>query len=253
MEELKSYYAKQKEAKEKALLELQISLSSFEEKTAAEKRFYENEIDTLKDALVSARDEGEVLLTLVDASRIEADKAFKQAEILTKETLEKEKALAKAEHTLEELEKHVAALTLDHHALQEIASRRLKELNTLRVQFYQSQLLAENYQNQVERARAYFKAQRNELPPSKPPEAKTPLLQTLEKDKGTIKQAYDQMFKDYHLLKSTLDKGKSPTSLVEELKEKKQKLEQTKSELVGIEREIFIIKKGLQEKGSYAS
>lgn len=253
MEELKSYYAKQKEAKEKALLELQISLSSFEEKTATEKRSYENEIDTLKDELVSARDEGEVLLTLVDASRLENDKAFKQTEILKQDIFEKEKGLAEAQHTLEELEKHVAALTLDHHTLQEIASKRLKELNTLRVQVYQLQLLAENYQNQVERARAYFKAQKKEPPPSKPPEDKTLILQTLEKDKGTIKKAYDQIFKDYQVLKSTIDKGESPTSLMEELKEKKQKLEQTKSELVGIEREIFIIKKGLQEKGSYAS
>jgi len=37
------------------------------------------------------------------------------------------------------------------------------------------------------------------------------------------------------------------TKLTSEVKEKKKKLEQKKSELIGIEREIFVTKKGLQQ------
>lgn len=247
MEELKSYYAKQKEAKEKVLQELQISLHSFEEETATEKRSFENEIDTLKEELVSSRDEGEGLLSLVDASRIESDKTLKQNEALTQETIEGQRELSQAQDDLDKLEERYVELTIDHRSLEEIASKRLKELNNLRVEVYQARLLAENYQNQVERARAYFKAQKKETVISKPPEDKSAILKTLEKDKGMIKKAYDKILTDYQSLKAAL----SPND--QELKEKKQKLEQTKSELVGIEREIFIIKKGLQEKGSYTS
>ncbi|MCP5505708.1 MAG: hypothetical protein H7A38_02365 [Chlamydiales bacterium] len=247
MEELKSYYAKQKEAKEKALQELHISLNSFEEKTATEKRSYENEIDTLKDELSSSRDEGEVLLTLVDASRLESDKAMKQSETLTQEVIDREHELSQAQDDLEKLEERMAQLTVEHRSIEEIATERLKELNQLRVEVYQAKLLAETYQKQVEKARAYFKAQKKEgqpLQPPPPPEDKTNILKTLEQDKAVIKKAYDQMLHDYQALKG------APEA---ELKEKKAMLERTKSELVGIEREIFILKKGLQEKGSYTS
>ena len=147
------------------------------------------------------------------------------------------------------------------------------ELNALRVDLYQSRLLTEGYQKQVERARAYFKAQRKEQksPPIKevrsiPQENEGNLiLKTLEKDKGMIKKAYDKILDDYQKLKASFEEGslklqKAPDEVLGigvnrlslEVKEKKQKLEQTKSELIGIEREIFIIKKGLQEKGSFA-
>ncbi|QVL58198.1 MAG: hypothetical protein KFB93_03720 [Simkaniaceae bacterium] len=273
MEELKSYYAKQKEGKEKALQELQISLHSFEEKTATEKRSLENEIDDLKEELSSSREEVEVLLSLVDASRIESDKVYKQSETLSSDSIELGRELEALKADLEETREKLSVFEIKHREISEIASKRLKELNSLRVDLYQSRLLTEGYQKQVERARAFFKAQRKEqkalpvkeIPPSLKEKEDNLILKTLEKDKGMIKKAYDQTLNDYQNLKAALEEGnlklkKAPDEalgmevnrLSLEIKEKKQKLEQTKSELIGIEREIFIIKKGLQEKGSFA-
>ena len=75
-----------------------------------------------------------------------------------------------------------------------------------------------------------------------------------------IKKVYDQILDDYQKVKKAFDEGtaklkKAPdailaeevTKLTSEVKEKKKKLEQTKSELIGIEREIFVTKKGLQQ------
>jgi DNA repair exonuclease SbcCD ATPase subunit len=245
MEELKTYYAKQKKAKEQAVQELQISLHSFEEKTATEKRFFEHEIDTLKEELISARDEGQILLGLVDASRIESDKTFKQNETLLQETIEGQRELARAHDDLEKLEERHAQLTIEHRDLEAQASKRLQELNTLRVEVYQAKLFAENYRNQVEKARAYFKAQKKEAPLPKPPEDQNSLLKTLEKDKEAMKEVYEQLLTEYQGIKT------APERSSQELKEKKQKLEKTKATLVGIERDIFVIKKGLQEKGAY--
>ena len=272
MEELKIYYAKQKEGKEKALQELQISLHSFEEKTAAEKRTLENEIDTLKDELSSSREEVEVLLSLVDASRIESDKIFKKSESLIAESVEIYREIETSKIDLEAMSEKLSKLEKEHTEISVVAGQRLKELNTLRVELYQSRLLSEGYQKQIQRAREYFLAQKKEQ--KKPPVKEETLFQdsgqqlilkTLENDKGIIKKAYDQTLDDYQKLKRDLEEGslklvKAPddalglelSQLKSEVKEKKMKLEQTKSELIGIEREIFIIKKGLQEKGSFA-
>lgn len=273
MEELKSYYAKQKEGKEKALQELQISLHSFEEKTAAERRSLENEIDNLKDELSSSCEEVEVLLSLVDASRIESDKVYKQSEVLSSNSIELQRELEAMRADLEDSREKLSIFEIKHQEVSKIAGQRLKELNGLRVDLYQSRLLAEGYQKQVARARAYFKAQKKEPKASPSNElSQTPqgkgeglVLKALEKDKGMIKNAYDQILDDYQKLKGVFDeenlklkKAPDETLGIEvdrlnvEVKEKKKKLEQTKAELIGIEREIFIIKKGLQENGSFA-
>ncbi|MCB1081921.1 MAG: hypothetical protein KDK63_02115 [Chlamydiia bacterium] len=254
MEELKSYYAKQKESKEKALKDLQISLHSFEEKTATEKRILEGEIDTLKEETTTAREEGEVLLSLVDASRIESDKIFKRNETLSKEIHEKEKALSSLEVDLENLQKKQEAQTENLISLRETAAKRLKELNTLRVAHYQAQLLAESYQAQVEKARAYFKAQKKEQSAAVPKQVQNlcgydredprALLKSLEENKSAAKKAYDLSLQTYEALKKT---ASDPTT--EEIKEKKKAVDHAKSHLVNIEREIFVTKKRLQETG----
>ncbi|MDN3509048.1 MAG: hypothetical protein P0S93_03385 [Candidatus Neptunochlamydia sp.] len=273
MEELKGYYAKEKGGKEKALKELQISLHSFEEKTATEKRVLENEIDKLKEELSSSREEIEVLLSLVDASQIESDKFYKQSETLSIDSIELQRELEALKVDLEQTREKFTNFVIKHQKVSKIAGQRLKELNALRVDLYQSRLLTKGYQKQIERARAYFKAKQKEQKAT--PIKETPIipkenegnlvLKMLEKDKVMIKKIYDQTLKDYQKLKTAFDEGNlklqkaadealsiEVNRLDVQVKEKKQKLEQTKSELIGIEREIFIIKKGLQEKGSFA-
>lgn len=265
MEELKNYYAKVKEGKEKALSELQVSLQSFEEKTAAEKRTLDQEIETLKEELLSSREEVESLLNLVEASRIEADKVYKQSDHLTQESLEAHRELQTLKLNLSEGMTKLSALEKEHAAMEKLSSERLKSLNTFRVELYQSRLLNDNYQKQIQRARDYFLAQKKksaQAPTVVEAKGQKLILQTLEKDKGMIKKAYDQMLDEYQAVKKALDEGtarlkKAPDdalaleveSLSSEAKEKKQKLEQTKSELIGIEREIFVVKKGLQQQG----
>lgn len=262
MEELKNYYAKMKNGKEKALEDLQISLHSFEEKTAVEKRVQDKEIETLKDELSSAREEVEALLNLIEASRIESDKVYKQSDILTHESLEKHREMESLKLNLQEKLGKLSELEERHDFITQVSGERLKTLNTFRVELYQSRLLNENYQKQIQRAREYFLSQKKKTSVLASPlkdKSQHLVLQTLEKDKGMIKKIYDQILDDYQKVKKAFDEGaaklkKTPddilaeevTKLTSEVKEKKKKLEQTKSELIGIEREIFVTKKGLQ-------
>ncbi|MCB1107698.1 MAG: hypothetical protein KDK76_06360 [Chlamydiia bacterium] len=269
MEELKSYYAKMSARKEKAVNDLQISLHSFEEKTAAEKRTQEKEIETLKEELSSAREEMDALLNLVEASRIESDKVYRQSDELSRESLKMHREIEGLKLRLNEGEKVLSHLENEHETLLQTARERLKVLNYVRVELYQSRLLNDGYQKQIKKAREYFQAQKEKIIPKNVPVQKKSehlILKTLEKDKGMIKKIYDQILDDYQKVKSALDEGsirlkKAPDEalsievnrLMGEVKEKKQKLEKTKAELVGIEREIFAIKKGLQERGALGS
>ena len=263
MEELKNYYAKMKNGKEKALEDLQISLHSFEEKTAVEKRVQDKEIETLKEELSSAREEVEALLNLIEASRIESDKIYKQSDALTHESLEMHREVEVLKLNLHEKISKLSELEERHDFITQVSGERLKTLNTFRVELYQSRLLNENYQKQIQRAREYFLSQKKKGSTSESPlkeKSQHLALQTLEKDKGMIKKIYDQILDDYQKVKKAFDEGtaklkKAPdailseevTKLTSEVKEKKKKLEQTKSELIGIEREIFVTKKGLQQ------
>jgi len=266
MEELKSYYAKMKEGKENALNDLQVSLHSFEEKVAMEKRVLDQEIETLKEELSSSREEVEALLSLIEASRIEAEKVYKQSDALTLETLENHRELESIKLKFKASETALSTLEKEHEDAQGALKDRLKKLNTYRVELYQARLLSETYQKQLKKAREYFLAQKKSAPQEKRDEIKsksqTLILETLEKDKGTIKKIYDEILQDYTNVKKALEDGsaqleKAPddalaqevAKLAQEVKERKEKLEKTKSELIGIEREIFITKKGLQQQG----
>ncbi|MEM8728034.1 MAG: hypothetical protein AAGE99_04920 [Chlamydiota bacterium] len=273
MEELKHYYATEKEGKEKALEQLRVSLRSFEEKRAVEKGVLENEIDRLKGELASSGEEAEVLLNLVDVSRIESDKFYQQSETLATESIALQRELETFKVDLEQTREKLSRFEIKHREVSNIAGQRLKQLNALRVDLYQSHLLIEGYREKVERGRLYVQAKQKEetaVPvqgvASMPKEnERCPALKTLEKDKKTIKNNYDQTLKGYRKLKKALDEGNlklrkgADKALKVEMnrldagvKEKKMELEQTKSELIGIEREIFIIKKRLREKGSFA-
>ncbi|NRA90995.1 MAG: hypothetical protein HRU43_07735 [Simkaniaceae bacterium] len=266
MEELKSYYAKMKEGKENALNDLQVSLHSFEEKVAMEKRVLDQEIETLKEELSSSREEVEALLSLIEASRIEAEKVYKQSDALTLETLENHRELESINLKFKASETALSTLEKEHRDAQGALKDRLKKLNTYRVELYQARLLSETYQKQLKKAREYFLAQKKSAPQEKRDEIKsksqTLILETLEKDKGMIKKIYDEILQDYTNVKKALEDGsaqleKAPddalaqevAKLAQGVKERKEKLEKTKSELIGIEREIFITKKGLQQQG----
>ncbi len=255
MEELRSYYAKQKKAKEKAVADLQLSLQSFEEKTAIESRIQDKEIETFKEELHSSRSEVEALLNLVEVSQIESDKIHKQSDGLAKESLEMHREIEILKEKLEGQTEKLELLEKEHVTFSELAKERLKTLNTYRVELHQARILNETYQKQLQKARDYFLSQRKA-----PPTPQVGVLETLEKNKGRVKKSYDQILDAYQKLRTSLEEKKlvkAPDEalaleikkLTSGVKEQKKTLEKTKSELVSIEREIFVVKKGLQEEG----
>lgn len=271
MEELKSHYHRKKAISEKTVNELQLSLHSLEEKANFERRTLEKEVEALKEELLSSREEKEALLGLVETSRIESDKIYKQSTTLLNESPTMQRTIETLKIKLEEEVLRLSEIDKNHEELTKIAATRLKELNSCRVELYQANLLNESYQNQLKRAREYFLAQKKKEVKKEPIAVQVDqndqlALQTLEKDKGSIKQNYDKILDEYQMLKTALEEGqlklkKAPKEelilevqkLNNEVKEKKKKLEHTKAELIGIEREIFSLKKGLQEKGAFAS
>ncbi|MBF5059724.1 hypothetical protein [Candidatus Neptunochlamydia vexilliferae] len=261
MEELRSYYAKQRRAKEKAVADLQLSLQGFEEKTAIESRVQEKEIETLKEELHSSRSEVEALLNLVEVSQIESDKTHKQSDGLIKESLEMHREIEILKDKLDGQKERLAFLEKEHATFAELSKERLKTLNTYRVELHQARALNETYQKQLQKAREYFRSQKKVAPPQT--SNQKGVLEALEKDKGRIKESYDQILESYQTLRTSLEEKKATLAKapdealafeVEKLtlgvKERKKIFEKTKSELVSLEREIFVIKKGLQEEGA---
>jgi len=264
MEEWKSDYIKEKQKKKKAIHALELCLHDAEDKSEAKRKGFENEINTLKKKLSSSREEVQVLLNLVDASQIESDKVYKQNETLSRDCIDLERELESLKIEQKKAEEKLGFFQSKEQEMSKVASERLKALNALRTDLYQSNLLIEDYQKRIEKARTYFKiARKNEKTTSKEG-LDNARLETLEKDKRAIKKIYDQTFKDYQKLKKACDqisfkvqKVSDQTLSIEAenlscaLKEKRKKLDQVKAKLVDIEREIFILKKSLREKQSF--
>ncbi|MCB1084784.1 MAG: hypothetical protein KDK60_01635 [Chlamydiia bacterium] len=269
MEELKSYFVLEKERKEKAMRDLQLSLHSSEEKAASEKRVQEKEVESLKEELTSAREEIEALLGLVDACQIEANKVAEQHATLSIESLSMHREIELYKISDAEKQEQIESLKKEHEALSLEVKKRLKTLNTYRVELLQSRMLFEEQQGQLKRARDYFHAQKKSAAPPKQENKALAdrgqhlVLQTLEQDKGKIKSTYNQILHDTEALQRAIEEGelklkkapdealsKEVAHLTSEMKEKKKFLQQTKSELIGIEREIFVLKKQLQHSGT---
>ena len=241
-----------------------------------ERRSLEREIEELKEHHQSLQNEVEALLSLVEGSRIESEKVLKQNEALSAESLAQHREIETMKQELDTVRETMEELKISHESLSLSAKERLNALNAKRVELHQTRLLVEDYEKQIKRAREYFLAQKKGQPVPKEEKPKPSpatndrgqqlILQTLEKDKGMIKKIYDQIQEDFLTLKKVLEEEKvnlekapdeeghvEVKKLGAQVLEKKKKLEQTKAELIDIEREIFVIKKGLQEKGAFAN
>jgi len=258
MEELKSFYSNQTGKKDKIISDLKLSIYSLDEKSSRERRTFDREVEGLKEQQKSLQDEVEALLSLVEGSRIESEKVFRHSDALSSESLAQHREIETLKQELKSTEETMEELSSRHESLSLSAQERLQALNTKRVELYQSRLLIEGYEKQLQRAREYFLAQKKPQPTTAP-------LQTLEQEKGMIKKVYDQIQEEFLALKRVLEEErvkleKMPDeSLHSEVKKlsgqvalKKKELEQVKGELIDIERDIFFHKKGLQEKGSFA-
>lgn len=273
MEEVKNFYAQQRIRGEKNVEDLKISLHSSEEKSRIQRRALEKEMEEVKQLLKTSQDEVESLLSLVEASQVEAGKIFKNRDVLLQEALSQHRQLATLQQKLTGAQAKCKVLDENHERLSCMAKTRLKMLNYVRVELYQKQILIEGFEKQIKRAREYFLSQKRiETSKQKLPSVSSldkgerQALQALEKNKGLIKKTYDQISKDFQSAKEAFEERKLQLektfdpevevmvkNLDVQLKQKKKELEQTKAELIGLEREIFVTKKGLQANGAFAS
>ena len=270
MEELKKYYLNLKKEGDKSVADLKLSLHTSSEKAASEKRLVESEVEKLQKQLDASHEEVKALLQLVEASRVEAEKSHLINETLSAESLKQHRTIEtlklQTDESLEELE----SLQEQHLRLLEENRTRLKKLNKARTEYAQMQLLFEAAQEDFQKFRSVILNQRQKLqekttpvsePPAPPAESKKRsdrgqqlILKTLEKDKATIKKVYEQIQKDHEKLtlmlkEAVANEEEHVHTLENQVLEKKKKLEQTKSELISLEREIFVVKKGMQQEG----
>lgn len=272
MEELKKYYHKLKKEGDQSVAELKVSLHTIGEKAASEKRQVESEAERLQKQLSASHDEMQALLQLVEASRVEAEKNHRQNETLSAESLKQHRQVETLKLQADECMEQLESLQEQHTRLLAENRNRLKKLNHARTEYAQMQLLFDVAQKDFQKFRAVILNQRQQLQekpavkappkaakaPSKPKPSEDRshqlVLKTLEKDKRTIKKMYEQMQKDHTKLTTMLKEAKANEeehvhTLENQVLDKQKKLEQTKSELVSLEREIFVVKKGMQQQG----
>ncbi|NGX50351.1 MAG: hypothetical protein K1060chlam2_00196 [Chlamydiae bacterium] len=263
MEEVRSFFSKERERRERVLTDLHLSLQSSEEKNVTERRTLSGEVEELKSKQRALQDEVEVLLNLIEGSRIESEKVFGRSETLSSESLAQHREIETLKQELTSEQERLGEIQKSYGSLSLSAQERLKELNTKRVELHQAEQFIESYKEQIKRARDYLFAQKKGEP-DQSEVGEEVILQNLEKEKGAVKKSYDQLQEDFLALKKThqdervkleREPDEELSAEVERLgklaSEKKRDLEQARAELVSIEREIFITKKGLQERGSY--
>ncbi len=246
MEEGRKFASEKKEEHEQTLAKLRTSIHHLEEKSASDIRLFEREQESLQEELGKAKEEITKLLGLVEGSSIETEKMFKQYQTLSEKSLEDHREKTTLQVSLRERERVLDELQTAHKKLQTDEKEHLDHLNNYRVELYQTKNLLESYIKKSEEKKG--EAQKVEVKPaerSKDALARTQhlILQALEKDKSKIKSAYETVLSEYKELKSS--DADSEQTLA-----KKQKLEQTKSELMAIEREIFVHRKKMQEQGA---
>ena len=268
MEELRKHYFTLKQDGEKSIADLKIALHTLKEKGASERRLLESEGEKLLEGLKQSQDEKIALLQLVDASQVEAEKTYKQNATLSAESLQQHRLIESLKlKTSESLDK-LEVIGEEHEGLTRVNEERLKKLNYLRTEYAQMQLLFEASIDNFQKYRSLILSQRKQLQEKAAPISKKPIseappnvkeegmltLKMLEKDKVGIKKTYKQI-QDGHkklallLKEAKLKEEETVPSLENQVQEEQKKLEQTKAILVALEREIFVLKKGMQQQG----
>lgn len=243
MEEVKSHYETLKEDENETLLKLKQALQSLNEKSGIERRGLENECEALTTRIAKTQEDVDDLVHLVDASHVEAEKAYKQNEHLSAESLVHHREIVSLRQSLEESQDQLSVIKASHAEKEVSVKALLKRLNNYRVELYQSRTLVDGYLAKLKVARKLFLQGSEKKKVEAKPKAQRGqflVLETLEKDKATIRGIYDQLLAEYKALEKT-----------DSTDGKKKKLEQTKAELISIEREIFSIKKGMQQTGAF--
>jgi len=267
MEEVRFFYKRQWKGNEDAAAGMRLSLHTLEEKGASERRVLEREGDELQEELKRQGETIAALHQLVNASRIEAEKMQHQSDHLTEESLQHIREIGALEKEKEGTKKQADFMRVERQEMRRLLKKQLDALNFSRVEYFQSEIYNETYRLNLQKCRGVILSQRERLKQEVAPPTND--LKSLEQDKFMKKKQYDQILVEEKRLR---EKHKELVSLIAKIsddeervhlalqekelkakyKERKGKLERTKAELIGIEREIFIIKKGMQQQGTPA-
>ncbi len=268
IKEVKEFYDEQKKSKDQSILELRHSLHHLNEKKAREKGALKSEIKTLQNQLQEGKNEIKALLQLVDASQLESEKTHRQNQNLVQESLKQHRRSKRLELQTDQSLAELKSVKKERDDLARQADSRLKKLNYVRMERAQIQLLFDAAGTGGKKSSSHILSlvrRPSHIIPSSPlasaTQEKTDLfphekrLQKLKRDQEMAKGVYVNIQKNYQALLLRLRKATknekeamqvSGSRLLSQLKD-------TKSNLISIEREIFVCKKRMQEEGLQVS
>lgn len=262
LSELQSNYRKYSEEKKAHISALKNDLQSAEELSRSEKKIIQIELERAQEKLAAAEKQAPLLLNLVEASHVEAEKSFKQNQMLSQKSLEDFRIKASLENLLGEEQEQLGQLKEQNQKLLKKYQDNLGALNASRVELYQAALLLEECKKRLEMDRqgAFDQSSYSNNQPQKKLEGfslKTVshLLQTLHNEKIQLKKSYALHLQELQAVKYDLEKrmhrGEEDFSQIHKLafEKKRKKLEEVKLQLTIIERKIFVTKKEMQQKG----
>ena len=292
LEEVKQFFQNEKQNMDTVISDLQLSFAASKEASNIEKTEAEKNIQSLNEKIKKMEDEVQSLLSLVDATCSESDRIYKQNDFLSAESLNHYREIAALTLSIKKCQNQIKEAENILFATEEESKKRLEELNRYRVEYFQLQLITTSLQTDLKKYRNVILNQRDLLkaikdnhtvekkqpeqmtffPPAFPSKEQSQMvtLKTLEKEKVVLKKIYDHATEENKTLKEELKRialrlskatstedsfrlEKEEINLQGKLEEKKSEMEQAKAALIRQEREIFVIKKGMQEQGVSAS
>lgn len=287
VEEVDHLFQKEKQNTTTIISDLNLSFTAYKEASSLAKKEDEKTIQTLQEKIKKREDEVESLLRLVDATCIESDRIYKQNDFLSAESLNHYRELSNLTLSIKKCQNQLKEAENRIEITEEESKKRLKELNKYRVEYFQLQLITTSLQSDLKKYRNVILNQRDLLkaikdtqslekkqleqmtfftpPPPSKDQSQIVALKVLEKEKAGLKKIYDQATEEQRILKEELKKislriskmasgedlrlEEEEKNLQGKLEEKKSEIEQAKAALIRQEREIFMIKKGMQEQG----
>lgn len=265
IEEVETFYTSRKKRGEQSISELKIALRRLDEKSALEKRRMQAQLERVEKEILHVQGEIKTLVQLVNASQLEAEKIHQQNQGLAKESLDQHRQIERFKLQKESFHEEFGCLKEECEQLTQDAKIRLKQLNTARTERMQIQLLLEAAEKELKALRRRFLTPSPQLQNQtqtvliplleerilKPESEEHHSLERLERDKAMKKETYMHMQKEYQKLGRKLKKATANEKGVIQKSNDQLlvNLVRVKSELTFLEREIFVLKKKMQQEG----
>ncbi|MCY3974975.1 MAG: hypothetical protein OXF02_05470 [Simkaniaceae bacterium] len=245
IEEAEADYAGMLDAHKKAMAEKDVALSEMralhEEEIGRSSFLLKGKERTLQEAL------GDVAasLTLVEAVRLEKEELLRRGEMLLQESAESHRLIEIERLRVKRLEECLKEVEKEKEGWRKIGKGRLAELNAIRVEHKQGQLLLEEARSALNAVLSSGSSEKGGVDP----------IAQLEREKTGAKRDYELRKKEYdglllQLKKIGVAEGEEVLFLKKRSAHAKSELALSKSRLTDVERELFILKKE-NRGGSY--